>query len=79
MDSSDKYRVDLAREELMRMLSEEELKEAVLLVFANKQDIGVLSVPEITERLGLNTLKGREWNIQGTCALTEDGIYVGLD
>ena len=79
VDSSDKDRVDIAREELMRMLSEEELRDAVLLVFANKQDMGVMSVPEITERLGLHTLRGREWYIQGTCALTGDGLYDGLD
>ena len=63
VDSSDKDRVDIAREELMRMLSEEELRDAVLLVFANKQDLGVFTVPEITERLGLHTLRGREWFI----------------
>ena len=79
VDSSDKDRVDVAREELMRMLGEEELRDAVLLVFANKQDMGVLSVPEITEKLGLHTLRGREWYIQGTCALTGDGLYDGLD
>jgi len=36
VDSSDKERIDIAREELQRMLSEEELRDAVLLVFANK-------------------------------------------
>jgi small GTP-binding protein len=63
VDSSDKDRVDDAREELMKILGEEELKDAVLLVFANKQDVGVMSVPEITEKLGLHTLSGREWYI----------------
>lgn len=47
----------------MRMLGEDELRDAVLLVFANKQDMGVMSVPEITEKLGLHTLRGREWYI----------------
>lgn len=37
VDSNDRERVGEAKEELMRMLSEDELKEAVLLVFANKQ------------------------------------------
>ena len=61
------------------MLSEEELRDTVLLVFANKQDLGVMSVAEVTERLGLHTLRGREWYIQGTCALSGDGLYDGLD
>jgi len=38
VDSSDKDRVELAKEELHRMLGEEELRDAVVLVFANKQD-----------------------------------------
>ena len=37
MDSNDRERVGEAREELMRMLNEDELRDAVLLVFANKQ------------------------------------------
>ena len=38
VDSSDKDRIELAKEELHRMLGEEELRDAVVLVFANKQD-----------------------------------------
>lgn len=37
VDSNDRERVNEAREELGRMLSEDELRDAVLLVFANKQ------------------------------------------
>ena len=79
VDSSDRERVELAKEELHKMLGEEELRDAVVLVFANKQDLGVMSVAEVTEKLGLHTLRGREWYIQGTCALSGDGLYDGLD
>lgn len=37
MDSNDRERIAEAKEELMRMLAEDELRDAVLLVFANKQ------------------------------------------
>ena len=37
MDSNDRERIGEARDELMRMLAEDELREAVLLIFANKQ------------------------------------------
>ena len=47
VDSSDKERVETARDELQKMLSEDELKDAVLLVLANKQDMGVMSVSEV--------------------------------
>merc|ERR1711959_11337 len=60
VDSSDKDRVDLAKEELHKMLAEEELKDSVLLVFANKQDLpGAMTCPEITDKLGLHTIRGR--------------------
>ena len=39
VDSNDRERVSEAREELQRMLNEDELRDALLLVFANKQDI----------------------------------------
>ena len=37
VDSNDRERVNEARDELMRMLAEDELRDAALLVFANKQ------------------------------------------
>ena len=39
-------------------LNEDELRDAIVLVFANKQDLpNALSVTELTEKLGLNTLR----------------------
>lgn len=37
VDSNDRERVGEGREELLRMLNEDELRDAILLVFANKQ------------------------------------------
>jgi small GTP-binding protein len=79
VDSSDKDRIDIAREEIQRMLGEDELRDAKLLVFANKQDMGVLSVAEVTEKLGLHSIRGRDWYVQGTSALSGDGLYEGLE
>lgn len=47
MDSNDRERIGEAKEELMRMLSEDELKEAVLLMFANKQVSLLLSLSPV--------------------------------
>merc|ERR1711936_647535 len=38
VDSNDRERIAEAQDELMRMLNEDEMRGAVLLVFANKQD-----------------------------------------
>lgn len=39
VDSNDRERVGEASDELKKMLSEDELRDASLLVFANKQDL----------------------------------------
>jgi ADP-ribosylation factor 1/2 len=44
VDSNDRDRIVEAREELQRMLNEDELRDALLLVFANKQDLPVCFV-----------------------------------
>ena len=39
IDSNDRTRIDEARQELHRIILDREMKEALLLVFANKQDV----------------------------------------
>ena len=41
--------------------------------------MAVMTVPEITEKLGLHQLRSKDWFIQGCCALNGDGLYEGLD
>jgi len=80
VDSNDRDRITEARDELMRMLNEDEMREAILLIFANKQDLpNAMPAAEITEKLCLNTLKHRHWYIQSTCATTGDGLFEGFD
>jgi ADP-ribosylation factor protein 1 len=62
VDSNDRDRVVEAREELQRMLNEDELRDALLLVFANKQDLpNAMNAAEITDKLGLHSLRQRAW------------------
>ena len=64
IDSQDRDRVAIAKEELLAMLEEEELRTASLLVIANKQDMeGAMSVTEVSDFLGLSSLKSRQWTI----------------
>src|SRR3990167_10284240 len=80
MDSNDRERIQDAYEELQKMLREDELRDAALLVFANKQDLpNAMSVSEITSKLELNSLRSRQWFIQATCATNGDGLYEGFD
>ncbi|GES78113.1 ADP-ribosylation factor [Rhizophagus clarus] len=62
VDSNDRERISEAREELQRMLNEDELRDALLLVFANKQDLpNAMNAAEITDKLGLHSLRQRHW------------------
>lgn len=43
-------------------LFQDELRDAVLLVFANKQDLpNAMNAAEITDKLGLHSLRQRHW------------------
>ncbi|RDD38579.1 ADP-ribosylation factor-like protein 5A [Trichoplax sp. H2] len=80
VDSTDRERLAITREELYSMLSHEDLKQAGLLIFANKQDIkGCLTAAEISKELNLASIKDHAWHIQPCCALTGEGLYKGLE
>ncbi|KAJ3284620.1 Arf GTPase arf1 [Rhizoclosmatium sp. JEL0117] len=80
IDSNDRDRISEARDELERMLQDDLLSNASLLVLANKQDLpNAMSVTEVTDKLGLHSLRSRQWYIQAACATTGDGLYEGLE
>ena len=86
IDSNDRERIDdeqgqdnSAKEELHRMLAEDELSDIKLLIFANKQDLpNAMPIDEIHDRLAMKWFK-IDWFIQSSCAITGDGLYEGLD
>lgn len=72
-------RIGEARDELMRMLAEDELREAVLLIFANKQDLpNAMNAAEITDKLGLHSLRNRNWYIQVNCPVVFNQQFYNL-
>ena len=80
VDSSDKERLEEARDELDRILLDDRLRNTSLLVFSNKVDKPQsVSTSEVTDKLCLHKHKGREWFIQSTCAVTGEGIVDGLE
>merc|ERR1711941_228101 len=80
IDSNDRDRIEDAREELTKILMEDEMRDAVLLVFSNKQDLpNAMTAAEVTEKLGLHSMRNRQWFMQSACATTGDGLYEGLD
>lgn len=80
VDSADVERMSVARGELTAMLEEEDLKDSILLVFANKQDQkGALNAEQISDALGLPEVRNRQWSIQETSALKGKGMFEGFD
>jgi ADP-ribosylation factor-like protein 1 len=80
IDSTDVDRLHTAQEELHAMLDEEELRDAALLVFANKQDQpGAKGAGEISEALKLAELKDRNWSIMACSAIDGRGVNEGMD
>lgn len=80
VDSIDIERISIAKKELIQMLEEEELKDAALLVFANKQDLPkAYTAAQMTEALGLAQLKDRRWQICPSVATTGVGLEEGMD
>ncbi|MCO5612871.1 hypothetical protein L7F22_067142 [Adiantum nelumboides] len=62
------------------MLNEDELQDAVLLVFANKQDLpNAMNATEITDKLGLPSLNQHHSYIQSTCVTSGKVLYEGFD
>jgi len=93
VDSADRDRIDEARQELHRIIGDREMRNALLLVFANKQDLpgGILppyslvcliglamSPAEVTEKLQLHKLKDHLWFVHPSCATTAEGLFEGL-
>merc|ERR1719506_2395871 len=69
VDCNDRDRVEDAREEIAKILSEDEMRDAALLVFANKQDLpNSMTAAEVVEKLGLPNMRNRQWFIQSACA-----------
>lgn len=80
IDSTDIDRLGTASEELAAMLNEDELKDAALLVFANKQDQpGAKGAGEISEALKLAELRDRNWSIVACSAVDGRGVDEGMD
>ncbi|KAE8449904.1 ADP-ribosylation factor, Arf Arf6 [Mollisiaceae sp. DMI_Dod_QoI] len=93
IDSSDRARIEEARQELHRIINDREMKESLLLVFANKQDIAggwimpydelylrtkAMKPQEVTDQLKLTTLKDKVWYVVPSCATTGEGLLEGL-
>lgn len=74
VDSSDRERIDLARNELFNLLDFEDMKKIPVIIIANKQDIETsLTLHDIEKLMKLNEIDN-PYQIYGTCATTGAGL-----
>ncbi|MBW0535308.1 hypothetical protein O181_075023 [Austropuccinia psidii MF-1] len=86
VDSTDRSRLNLAKEELHRVASDPLLTSQsgstppCLLIMANKQDVkGCMTPAQVSEGLALTELRDRQWQIMACSALTGKGLLEGMD
>ena len=80
VDSNDEENLTLAKMELQNCLLHPHLKDADVLVVANKQDVhGCLKPARIMEVLDLTNVRNHEWHIQPVVALTGQGLPQCMD
>ena len=80
VDCQDRERVDRAAAEFQQIANDPLMRNAVILVLANKQDMpGAINPRELIPLLGLDKMKEREWHVQATVATQGTGLYEGLE
>jgi len=80
VDSNDRERISEAADELDKLLRDDRLRNASLLVLANKMDLpNAMQPATLAKELRLGELGQRKWYIQSCSALSGDGLYEGLD
>ncbi|KAI6661897.1 hypothetical protein LOD99_9668 [Oopsacas minuta] len=80
VDSTDRERFASAKEELLSILDDQDMHSVPVVVFANKQDLpGAEEPSKLATELGLDSLRGHDWYIQGTSANSGQGLYEGME
>eukprot|EP01111_Echinosteliopsis_oligospora_P003536 TRINITY_DN1555_c0_g2_i5.p1 TRINITY_DN1555_c0_g2~~TRINITY_DN1555_c0_g2_i5.p1 ORF type:complete len:179 (+),score=42.86 TRINITY_DN1555_c0_g2_i5:55-591(+) len=80
VDSSDRSRLEEAKEELHKTLDDIELQGVPVMIYANKQDLpNSIHISQMADILSLPSLTSRKWLVQPCTATAGEGLYEGLD
>ena len=81
VDSADAARMAECKDELHHVLRDDGLRNAKVLVLANKQDLPKAArADRVAEALELHSLRGQqEWYVQPCSSIKGDGIFEGLE
>jgi ADP-ribosylation factor-like protein 6 len=82
LDSTDKIRMCVAKEELDQLLRHNDIKRSLcpMLFFANKTDsIGAFTPAECMDQMGLFQIRDRPWHMTASNAITGSGVLAGVE
>ena len=79
VDSSDEKRMSLAKEELHKILNDDEIKDAVLLLLANKMDLEVMKPEDVENKMEMDKFPNRKAKTFGVVGLTGKGLTEAMD
>jgi small GTP-binding protein len=80
VDSNDRGRVPLAREELQALMAQKELASVPFLILANKQDLPqALRREELITELGLHQVTTTPWHVIECTATKNERVKVGFE
>ena len=79
IDSIDDEYYEESKIQFHKMLTNPALKNATILIFANKQDLpGAKTVNKLIEDYGFDKIKSHVWHIQSCSALKGEGLVTGI-
>ena len=79
VDSNDRVRTRKAATELHKTMLDHAMRNACLLVYANKADLPhAMSPDQVRQELQLEQLNARAWHVQPSCATSGEGLWLGL-
>lgn len=79
IDSADTENTEESRKELKKLLEKDELKNCVILIYANKIDLDEsIKIPDLINIYELNKIKTHVWHIQPCSGKTNEGLVDGI-
>ena len=79
VDSSDEKRMSLAKEELHKILGDDEVKDAALLLLANKMDLKVMTPKDVENKMEIDKFQNKKSKTFGVVGLTGEGLTEAMD
>eukprot|EP00607_Mallomonas_marina_P007903 CAMPEP_0182423986 /NCGR_PEP_ID=MMETSP1167-20130531/10106_1 /TAXON_ID=2988 /ORGANISM="Mallomonas Sp, Strain CCMP3275" /LENGTH=176 /DNA_ID=CAMNT_0024603425 /DNA_START=147 /DNA_END=674 /DNA_ORIENTATION=- len=82
LDSTDRFRICVAKEELDQLLNHEDIKQSPIpiIFFANKMDVsGAMTPEECMDELQLDRIRDKPWHITSSNGISGDGIPEGIE